>query len=226
MPLLALESTQNSDLIWKSAYEFFDTRKPLPWSACTAPSASRQLALPIWFQLSRLEPSNSVVHPESPCPDGELEQPRMVQPVTSNAATVIDEPFIAISSLGLEAVQTRWIIHQDLAPGGRIRCPHRQLVQQAAVIDLEQGRDLGRLAPRRRVRVRPVRAPDDALRLGGDQRLRELHHVGVIRLELRGARSARDPAARRTPVAADRARRARRRNDRTPPAPARRRPGR
>src|SRR2546427_7122247 len=136
MPLLASASTQNSDLIWKSPYEPFDTRKPLPLSACTAPSASRQLALPIWFQLSRLEPSNTVVHPVSPCPDGELEQPRTVRPVSSNAVTVIDELFIAISSEVLKAVQTRWIIHPDLAPRGRIRRPHRQLVQQVAVIDL------------------------------------------------------------------------------------------
>src|SRR5437899_11116761 len=98
MPLLASESTQNSDLIWKSPYELVDTRKPLPLSACTTPSASRQLALPIWLQLSRLEPSNSVVHPASPCADGELEQPKTVMPVTSHAATMIDEPFIAISS--------------------------------------------------------------------------------------------------------------------------------
>src|SRR5207247_11031116 len=124
----------------------------------------------MWFQLSRLEPSNSVVQPPSPCPDGELEQPRTVKPVTSHAATAIEELFMRCPPWVLKAVQTRWIIHQDLAPGGRIRCPHRQLVQQAAVVDLEQGRDLGRLAPRRRVRVRPVRAPADALRIGGDRR--------------------------------------------------------
>src|SRR6266851_8030086 len=100
MPLFASASTQNSDLIWKSPYEFFDTRKPLPLSACTAPSASRQLALPIWFQLSRLEPSNSVVHPASPCAGGQLKQPKTVKPIPSNPATMIDEPFIAISSLG------------------------------------------------------------------------------------------------------------------------------
>src|SRR2546427_12878592 len=147
MPLLASASTQNSDLIWKSPYEPFDTRKPLPLSACTAPSASRQLALPIWFQLSRLEPSNSVVHPASPCPNGGLEQPKTAKPGTSNAATAIDEPFMRFSPWVLKAVQTRWIIHQELAPGGRMRCPHRELVQQAAVIDLEQGRDLGSLAP-------------------------------------------------------------------------------
>src|SRR5256712_9322975 len=181
MPLLASASTQNSDLIWKSAYELFDTRKPLPLSACTTPSASRQLALPIWFQLSRLEPSNSVAHPASPCADGELEQPSTVQPAASNAATAIDELFMRFPPWVLEAVQMRRIIHQDPAPGGRIRGPHRQLVQQAAVIDLEQGRDLGRLAPRRRVRVRPIGAPDDALRVGGDQRLRERYHVVVIR---------------------------------------------
>src|SRR6266851_1429898 len=97
---IASVPTQNSDLIWKSPYEFFDTRKPLPLSACTAPSASRQLALPIWFQLSRLEPSNSVVHPASPCAGGQLEQPKTAMPVTSNAAAMIDELFIAISSLG------------------------------------------------------------------------------------------------------------------------------
>src|SRR5207302_2376563 len=102
MPLFALESTQNSDLIWKSAYEFFDTRKPLPRSACTTPSASRQLALPIWFQWSRLEPSNSVVHPVSPCAGGWLEQPKTVKAIASNPATMIDELFIAISSLGPE----------------------------------------------------------------------------------------------------------------------------
>src|SRR5258708_14988814 len=187
MPLLASASTKNSCLIWNSPYELLDTRKPVPLSACTAPSASRQLALPIWFQLSRLEPSNSVVHPASPCADGELEQPRTVKPVTSNAATVIDELFMRFPPWVLKAVQTRWIIHQDLAPGGRIRCPHRQLVQQAAVVDLEQRRERRCLAPLCRVRVRPVRAPDDALRIGGDQRLRERHDVGVSRREVRGA---------------------------------------
>src|SRR5207247_2081372 len=67
------------------------------------------------FQLSRLEPSNSVVHPASPCPDGELEQPRTVKPVASNAATVIEELFMRCPPWVLKAVQTRWIIHQ--APG-------------------------------------------------------------------------------------------------------------
>src|SRR5258708_21014229 len=110
MPLLASASTQNSDLIWKSPYELFDTRKPLPLSACTAPSASRQLALPIWFQLSRLEPSNSVVHPASPCADGELEQPNTVKPVTRNAATGIDDLFMRFLPLVLKAVPTRWTL--------------------------------------------------------------------------------------------------------------------
>jgi hypothetical protein len=41
-----------------------------------------------------------VVHPASPCPDGELEQPKTVKPVASHAATMIDELFIAISPDG------------------------------------------------------------------------------------------------------------------------------
>src|SRR5215471_10842704 len=66
-PLFASSSTQNSALTWKSVYEFFETRKPWrlsPLSAMTEPSAILQLALPIAFQLSRLEPSKSTVHPE------------------------------------------------------------------------------------------------------------------------------------------------------------------
>jgi hypothetical protein len=47
MPLLAVASTQNSAFSWKSPYSSFETRKPLPLSATTEPSSSRQLASPI-----------------------------------------------------------------------------------------------------------------------------------------------------------------------------------
>jgi hypothetical protein len=49
MPLLAGVSTQNSARSSKSAYEPFDTRKPVPASACTTPSVSFQFASPILF---------------------------------------------------------------------------------------------------------------------------------------------------------------------------------
>jgi len=58
------------------------------------------LALPIWFQLSRLAPSNSVVYPALPCAGGQLEQPKAVKPITSNPATTTAKRFIAISSPG------------------------------------------------------------------------------------------------------------------------------
>ena len=75
-----------------------------------------------------------------------------------------------------------------------IRRPYRQLVQQPAVVDLEQRRDVGRLLARRchRVRMRPVGAPDDAVGIRGDQRRASGDAVGIIGREFGGAIGAGD----------------------------------
>src|SRR5262249_28672104 len=92
-PLLAVASTQNSALSWKSPYSCFDTRKPLPRSACTTPpSTSRQLALPMGSQLFRLEPSNSVVHPA--CPEATCESESRAEPARSSPMAMADRRFM------------------------------------------------------------------------------------------------------------------------------------
>src|SRR5258708_1083227 len=96
MPLLAGSSTQNSARIWKSLYAFFDTRKPLPLSAWTTPSASFQLASPIWFHWSRLLPSNRTTQPA--WPDDWLDCPRTATPSNSSPRMGTDQRFMLISS--------------------------------------------------------------------------------------------------------------------------------
>src|SRR5215831_7445879 len=93
-PLFASSSTQNSARTWKSVYEFFDTRKPCflsPLSAITAPSAILQFALPIAFQLSRLDPSNSTVHPEPEDMDEQAPSASAASPMTSRDSLFIGE---------------------------------------------------------------------------------------------------------------------------------------
>ena len=75
-------------------------------------------------------------------------------------------------------IEPRRIVHEDLVADRRIGRPHRQLIQQPAVINLEQG-DIRGCAPGGcSRRMRPVRAPDDALGIRGNECLGQRHHVG------------------------------------------------
>src|SRR5437879_6061512 len=62
-----------------------------------------------------------------------------------------------------ERVKPRRIVHEDLLADSRIARPHRKEVEHQAVVDLEERRQLSRLASRARIRMRPVRPPEDAL---------------------------------------------------------------
>src|SRR5215467_7294523 len=99
-PLLAVASTQNSALSWKSPNSCLETRKPLPTSACAMPPpSSRQLALPMGSQLFRLEPSNSVIHPVCPaCPEASYECQSTAEPARSSPMAIADRRFMLISS--------------------------------------------------------------------------------------------------------------------------------
>src|SRR6185436_20415272 len=61
-PLFASGVTQNSRSRSKSAYDAAVSKKPVPESAATAPSANCQFASPTCVQPERLLPSNSVRH--------------------------------------------------------------------------------------------------------------------------------------------------------------------
>src|SRR5688572_5357253 len=79
-------------------------------------------------------------------------------------------------------VQASRIVHEDLLSDQRIGCPYRQLIQQTAVVDLMERRDVGWLAAwrRDRIRMRPVRAPDDAIGVRSDERPRQRHDVRIV----------------------------------------------
>src|SRR5215469_12736422 len=98
-PLLAVASTQNSALSWKSPYSCLETRKPLPKSACTMPpSSSRQLALPMGSQLFRLDPSNSVTQPVWAWPDACCACQTDVSPTKSSPRLMANQRFMVMSS--------------------------------------------------------------------------------------------------------------------------------
>src|SRR5258707_12674830 len=122
-PLLAVASTQNSALSWKSPYSCFETRKPLPRSACTMPpSRSRQLALPMGSQLLRFEPSNSVVHPVcAACPEALCACQSTAEPARMSPMAMADRRFL-FSPVGawVEYFNGRGWEMADLVVGG---CP-------------------------------------------------------------------------------------------------------
>src|SRR5262245_28448350 len=62
-PPLESAVTQMSPRSSKSPYDCFDTRKPLALVASMTPSATRQSAFPVTFQLLRSLPLNNFVHP-------------------------------------------------------------------------------------------------------------------------------------------------------------------
>ena len=72
---------------------------------------------------------------------------------------------------GSEPVEARRIVHEDPRSNRRIGSPDGKLIQQTGVVDPDQRADVGRLASRRRGRIgmRPVRAPDHAVRIRRDQ---------------------------------------------------------
>src|SRR5437870_13148782 len=81
-----------------------------------------------------------------------------------------------------EPVKPRRIVDQDLFADRRIRRPYWKLIEQTAVVDLKQRRDLGRLAAgrRHRARMRPIRAPKDTAGIRGDGRAGKRRAVGVV----------------------------------------------
>src|SRR5215472_12168533 len=107
-PLLAVASTQNSALSWKSPNSCLETRKPLPTSACAMPpSSSRQLALPIGSQLFRLEPSNRVVHPVSPAALWACQS--MAEPERSRPMAIADRRFMFPPVVIRLEYRSRWL---------------------------------------------------------------------------------------------------------------------
>src|SRR5256885_8767513 len=106
MPLFVVWSAQNSALIWKSVYEFFETRyPPLPLSATIAPSSALQLASPSGLKLSSPDvPSTSLVHPE---PDhGIYEQPAAANAITSSPMRFISDLLLELTT-AVPATATR-----------------------------------------------------------------------------------------------------------------------
>src|SRR5258708_18203760 len=95
--LLVLWSAQNSARIWKSLYDFFETRwPPLPLSATIAPSSALQLASPTGVQCSMpFVRSMSVVQPDWP---DICAQPKTTSPAKSSPS----KRFIAISPSWVE----------------------------------------------------------------------------------------------------------------------------
>ena len=74
-----------------------------------------------------------------------------------------------------KVVKPRCVSTRIFLPDRRIGCPFRQLVEQQAVVDRERRRDI-RQRPSAAVSgigMRPVAAPDDSIRIGRDQRLRQ-----------------------------------------------------
>src|SRR5437762_1737851 len=80
----------------------------------------------------------------------------------------------------LEIVQPGRVVDQNLAANRSAAGPERQLVQRQAVVDIEKRRHCIELPAGNCVmRVRPVGTPEDALRVGGDQRPGQRRHVAV-----------------------------------------------
>src|SRR5439155_14427545 len=86
-----------------------------------------------------------------------------------------------------ESIQPCRVVDQNGLPHGSVRRPDRQLIHDAAIVDLQERRDVGSFPARDsgRVRVRPVGAPHDALHVRCDLRLGERRHVIVVWLGIR-----------------------------------------
>src|SRR5689334_18031803 len=82
----------------------------------------------------------------------------------------------------LKPVEPRRIVDQNRLAQSRVGCPNGELVEHAAVIYLVERRDVGGLAVWKdaRIRMRPVGAPKDSLRVGLDQRFGQRGNVGIV----------------------------------------------
>src|SRR5580693_6547687 len=78
------------------------------------------------------------------------------------------------------AVESRGIIDQNGLAQGRVRNPRRQQVKEMAVVKPKRWRYIARLATIASVGMRPIRTPQNPVRIGCDQRARQRHHVGII----------------------------------------------
>ena len=90
---------------------------------------------------------------------------------------------LVVPSLSVEAVEPRGVVDQDLAPGGGIGRPDRERAQESRVVDRvkeARGRSPCFAAGRGGIGMRPVGAPEDPIRVGGDQRFGERKDIGVI----------------------------------------------
>src|SRR5579859_4637346 len=98
--------------------------------------------------------------------------------VLTQAARLADSNAAAQALRRLEIIKPGGIIDEDFATGRGGRRPARDLVERQPVIDVEGWGELtGFLARVGVVRVRPVGTPDDAVRVGGDQRPRQRRDV-------------------------------------------------
>src|SRR5260221_13010305 len=94
---------------------------------------------------------------------------------SGTCACAVDAISTPVTSRSLTAarsklVQLRRIVDQDSLADPRVGRPRRQQVQYIAVVDPEERRQLARLAPGARIRMRPVRSPENALGGARDQR--------------------------------------------------------
>src|SRR6476620_2994861 len=93
-----------------------------------------------------------------------------------------------------EPVEPLRIVDQNLLPRRRVRNPLGEQVQHAAVIDIKRRRDVRRLTAIDLcgIGMRPVATPDQAIRIGVYERMRERGHLPIIRCGVRRAVCAGD----------------------------------
>src|SRR5215469_6549020 len=77
-------------------------------------------------------------------------------------------------------VERCWIIHENRIARGCIWGPLREQVQEMTVVNAKQWRKIARLAAGAGVGMRPVRTPQNPVRVGFDQRPRQRHQIGII----------------------------------------------
>ena len=85
---------------------------------------------------------------------------------------VADELSLAVESCG--------IIDQNGLAQDRVRGPRRQQVKEMTVVNAKQRRKIARLAASAGVGMRPVRTPQNPVRIRCDQRQRQRRHIGII----------------------------------------------
>src|SRR6516165_9680838 len=78
------------------------------------------------------------------------------------------------------AVESCWIIHENSLAQGCLWGPSRQQVQEMGLVNAKQWRKIARLAASAGVGMRPVRTPQNPLRVGFDQRPCQGHHISII----------------------------------------------